>query len=148
MSQGQRSRASAISWRLGAMELLADRDPEEARNLLDPVLERMMEVVHRYEGTVNQVMGNGKPWTRLSGVSEPSRPSGACWRRGPPAPSLRVVPRLDATRAVPALWRAAARDRHGRGPGRGAPDPRRPAVGRDARGGPAGPQPVSRPSPN
>src|ERR1700757_2974365 len=41
------------------MELLADRDPEEARKLLDPVLERMMEAVHRYEGTVNQVMGDG-----------------------------------------------------------------------------------------
>ena len=43
----------------GSMELLADRDPEEARKLLDPVLERMMEAVHRYEGTVNQVMGDG-----------------------------------------------------------------------------------------
>ena len=43
----------------GSMELLADRDPEEARNILDPVLERMMEAVHRYEGTVNQVMGDG-----------------------------------------------------------------------------------------
>jgi class 3 adenylate cyclase len=42
-----------------SMELLADRDPEEARKLLDPVLERMMEAVHRYEGTVNQVMGDG-----------------------------------------------------------------------------------------
>jgi Double zinc ribbon len=31
----------------GSMELLADRDPEEARKLLDPVLERMMEAVHR-----------------------------------------------------------------------------------------------------
>jgi class 3 adenylate cyclase/tetratricopeptide (TPR) repeat protein len=41
------------------MELLADRDPEEARELLDPVLERMMQAVHRYEGTVNQVMGDG-----------------------------------------------------------------------------------------
>jgi class 3 adenylate cyclase/tetratricopeptide (TPR) repeat protein len=41
------------------MELLADRDPEEARQLLDPVLERMMDAVHRYEGTVNQVMGDG-----------------------------------------------------------------------------------------
>jgi class 3 adenylate cyclase len=27
----------------GSMELVADRDPEEARRLLDPVLERMME---------------------------------------------------------------------------------------------------------
>ena len=43
----------------GSMELLADRDPEEARALLDPVLERMMDAVHRYEGTVNQVMGDG-----------------------------------------------------------------------------------------
>jgi class 3 adenylate cyclase/tetratricopeptide (TPR) repeat protein len=43
----------------GSMELLADRDPEEARKILDPVLERMMEAVHRYEGTVNQVMGDG-----------------------------------------------------------------------------------------
>jgi class 3 adenylate cyclase/tetratricopeptide (TPR) repeat protein len=43
----------------GSMELLADRDPEEARKILDPVLELMMEAVHRYEGTVNQVMGDG-----------------------------------------------------------------------------------------
>jgi class 3 adenylate cyclase/tetratricopeptide (TPR) repeat protein len=43
----------------GSLELLADRDPEDARKLLDPVLERMMEAVHRYEGTVNQVMGDG-----------------------------------------------------------------------------------------
>jgi len=43
----------------GSMELIADRDPEEARKLLDPVLERMMDAVHRYEGTVNQVMGDG-----------------------------------------------------------------------------------------
>src|SRR6516165_3121703 len=42
-----------------SMELLANRDPEEARKLLDPALEHMMEAVHRYEGTVNQVMGDG-----------------------------------------------------------------------------------------
>ena len=43
----------------GSLELLADRDPEEARQILDPVLARMMEAIHRYEGTVNQVMGDG-----------------------------------------------------------------------------------------
>jgi len=43
----------------GSMELLAERDPEEAGPLLDPVLELMMEAVHRYEGTVNQVMSDG-----------------------------------------------------------------------------------------
>ena len=30
----------------GSLELLADRDPEEARQLLDPLLERMMAAVH------------------------------------------------------------------------------------------------------
>ena len=43
----------------GSMELLAERDPEEARKLLDPVIEHMMEAVHRYEGTVNHILGDG-----------------------------------------------------------------------------------------
>ena len=43
----------------GSMELLADRDPEEVRAILDPVLERITAAVHRYKGTVNQVMGDG-----------------------------------------------------------------------------------------
>src|SRR5262252_6088885 len=43
----------------GSMEMLAERDPEDARRILDPVLETMMEAVHRYAGTVNQVMGDG-----------------------------------------------------------------------------------------
>jgi len=43
----------------GSLELLADRDPEDARRVLDPVLAVLMEAVHRYEGTVNQVLGDG-----------------------------------------------------------------------------------------
>ncbi|HVQ76652.1 MAG TPA: adenylate/guanylate cyclase domain-containing protein [Candidatus Binatia bacterium] len=42
-----------------SMEFMADRDPEEARAILDPVIERMMDAVHEYEGTVTQVMGDG-----------------------------------------------------------------------------------------
>ncbi len=58
--EGERKQVTVLFADLkGSMELLADRDPEEARKLLDPVLERMMEGVHRYEGTVNQVMGDG-----------------------------------------------------------------------------------------
>jgi class 3 adenylate cyclase len=58
--EGERKQVTVLLADLkGSMELLADRDPEEARNLLDPVLEVMMEAVHRYEGTVNQVMGDG-----------------------------------------------------------------------------------------
>ena len=58
--EGERKQVTVLFADLkGSMELLVDRDPEEARKLLDPVLERMMEAVHHYEGTVNQVMGDG-----------------------------------------------------------------------------------------
>jgi len=58
--EGERKQVTVLFADLkGSMELLADRDPEEARKLLDPVLELMIESVHRYEGTVNQVMGDG-----------------------------------------------------------------------------------------
>jgi class 3 adenylate cyclase/tetratricopeptide (TPR) repeat protein len=58
--EGERKQVTVLFADLkGSMELLADRDPEEARQILDPVLEQMMAAVHRYEGTVNQVMGDG-----------------------------------------------------------------------------------------
>src|SRR5262245_52494796 len=58
--EGERKQVTVLFADLkGSMELLADRDPEEARHLLDPVLERLMAAVHRYEGTVNQVLGDG-----------------------------------------------------------------------------------------
>jgi len=58
--EGERKQVTVLFADLkGSMELLADRDPEEARAILDPVLVRMIEAVHRYEGTVNQVMGDG-----------------------------------------------------------------------------------------
>src|SRR3989442_6062290 len=58
--EGERKQVTVLFADLkGSMELVADRDPEKARKILDPVLELMMEGVHRYEGTVNQVMGDG-----------------------------------------------------------------------------------------
>ena len=58
--EGERKQVTVLFADLkGSMELLADRDPEEARQVLDPVLDRMIDAVHRYEGTVNQVMGDG-----------------------------------------------------------------------------------------
>jgi len=44
----------------GSTELIEGLDPEEARRLLDPALHAMMEAVHRYEGTVHQVLGDGR----------------------------------------------------------------------------------------
>src|SRR5215470_3638414 len=43
----------------GSTEMIAARDPRDAHRLLDPVIEQMMEAIHFYEGTVNQVMGDG-----------------------------------------------------------------------------------------
>jgi class 3 adenylate cyclase len=40
-------------------KLIEELDPEEAQKLIDPVLHVMMDAVHRYEGTVNQVLGDG-----------------------------------------------------------------------------------------
>src|SRR5437762_3558336 len=58
--EGERKRVTVMFADLeSSMSLLAGRDPEDARVLLDSVLEIMMEAVHRYEGTVNQIMGDG-----------------------------------------------------------------------------------------
>jgi class 3 adenylate cyclase/tetratricopeptide (TPR) repeat protein len=58
--EGERRQVTVLfSDMKGSTEYVADLDPEDARRLLDPVLERMMEAVDRYEGTVNQVMGDG-----------------------------------------------------------------------------------------
>jgi class 3 adenylate cyclase/tetratricopeptide (TPR) repeat protein len=39
--------------------LIEGLDPEAAQRLLDPAIHIMMHAVHRYEGTVNQVLGDG-----------------------------------------------------------------------------------------
>jgi class 3 adenylate cyclase len=67
---GERKRVTAPFADLkGSLEWLANHDLEEARTLLDPVLERMMAAVHRYEGTVNQVIGDGV----VGSLAPPSR---------------------------------------------------------------------------
>jgi class 3 adenylate cyclase len=63
----------------GSMELLADRDPEDARAILDPVLERLMDAVHRYEGTVNQVMGDGIMALFGAPIAHEDHPVRACY---------------------------------------------------------------------
>ena len=39
--------------------MMRDIDPEEARAILDPVLQLMMTAVHRYDGYVAQSTGDG-----------------------------------------------------------------------------------------
>src|SRR6476646_1539470 len=43
----------------GSTTLVEGLDPEEAQKLIDPVLQIMMDAVHKYEGTVNHVAGDG-----------------------------------------------------------------------------------------
>ena len=43
----------------GSLDLLADRNSEESLKLLDPVLERMIEAVQRYGGTILQMRVGG-----------------------------------------------------------------------------------------
>ena len=59
--EGERKQVTVLFADLkGSMELLANRDPEEARRICStPSSSCMMEAVHHYEGTVNQVMGDG-----------------------------------------------------------------------------------------
>jgi class 3 adenylate cyclase len=58
--EGERKQVTVLFADLkGSTELIQGLDPEEARALLDPALHNMMAAVHRYEGTVNQVLGDG-----------------------------------------------------------------------------------------
>src|SRR5438128_1188445 len=58
--EGERKHVTVLFADLkSSMELLAARDPEDARAVLDPVLDGMIQAVRRYGGTVNQVMGDG-----------------------------------------------------------------------------------------
>jgi Double zinc ribbon len=58
--EGKRKQVTVLFADLkGSIEVSTDRNPEDARAILDPVLERLMAAVHRYEGSVNEVMGDG-----------------------------------------------------------------------------------------
>jgi len=58
--EGERKTVTALFADIkGSTELMRDLDPEEARAIVDPVLELMMEAVHRYGGYVAQSTGDG-----------------------------------------------------------------------------------------
>jgi class 3 adenylate cyclase/tetratricopeptide (TPR) repeat protein len=58
--EGERKQVTVLFADLkGNTELIRDLDPEAAQTLLDTALQRMMDAVHRFEGTVNDVAGDG-----------------------------------------------------------------------------------------
>lgn len=58
--EGERKTITALFADIkGSTELMRDLDPEEARAIIDPVLQLMMDAVHRYDGYVAQSTGDG-----------------------------------------------------------------------------------------
>src|SRR5215510_1942625 len=58
--EGERKQVTVLFADLkDSTELIRGLDPEAAQQLLDPALHLMMHAVHRFEGTVNQVLGDG-----------------------------------------------------------------------------------------
>jgi len=60
MLEGERKQVTVLFADIkGSTKLIETLDPEEGQKIIDPVLRIMMDAVHRYEGTVNQVLGDG-----------------------------------------------------------------------------------------
>ncbi|MBI3796865.1 MAG: AAA family ATPase [Deltaproteobacteria bacterium] len=58
--EGERKTITALFADLkGSTALIEGFDPEEARAIIDPALQLMMDAVHRYEGYVAQALGDG-----------------------------------------------------------------------------------------
>jgi class 3 adenylate cyclase/tetratricopeptide (TPR) repeat protein len=58
--EGERKQVTVLFADLkDSTELIRGLDPEAAQQLLDPAIHHMMDAVHRFEGTVNQVLGDG-----------------------------------------------------------------------------------------
>jgi len=59
-ADGERKTITALFADLkGSTALIEGLDPEEARAIIDPALQLMMDAVHRYEGYVAQALGDG-----------------------------------------------------------------------------------------
>src|SRR5439155_15233520 len=57
--EGERKQVTVLFADLkDSRELIQGLDPEAAQQLLDPAIHIMMDAVHRFEGTVNQVLGD------------------------------------------------------------------------------------------
>ena len=60
VAEGERKTITALFADLkGSTALIEGLDPEEARAIIDPALQLMMDAVHRYEGYVAQALGDG-----------------------------------------------------------------------------------------
>jgi class 3 adenylate cyclase len=75
-------------------ELIRDVDPEAAQQLLDPALRRMMDAVYRFEGTVNQVLGDGIMALFGAPIAHEDHALRACYAALAMQPTFRTTPSL------------------------------------------------------
>ncbi len=60
LTEGERKTITALFADLkGSTALIEGLDPEEARAIIDPALQLMMDAIHQYEGYVAQALGDG-----------------------------------------------------------------------------------------
>src|SRR5208282_3884156 len=60
LPEGERKTITALFADIkGSTELMRELDPEEARAIIDPILQLMMDAVHRYDGYIAQSTGDG-----------------------------------------------------------------------------------------
>ncbi len=86
-------------------ELIRDLDPEAAQQLLDPAINIMMEAVHRFEGTVNQVLGDGIMSIFGAPIAHEDHALRACYAALARQAANAVVPRLEEQTVK--MWYAA-----------------------------------------
>ena len=102
--EGERKQVTVLFADLkGSMELIRDLDPEQTQALLDPALHAMMDAVHRYEGTVNQVLGDGIMALFGAPVAHEDHAARACYA----ALAMQAAMRRYAAgrRVAPTAWR-------------------------------------------
>ena len=125
--EGERKQVTVLFADLkDSTELIRGLDPEAAQQLLDPALQRMMDAVHRFEGTVNQVLGDGIMALFGAPIAHEDHALRACYAAL--AMQAAMQPYTEEVRRTPWSGVAHARGPQLRGSG-GAGDWQRPAYG-------------------
>ncbi len=95
----------------GSTELLAGRDLDEAREILDGVIERLMAAAHEAGGTVNQVMGDGIMAMFGAPLARPDHAARACQAAIRMQDGGRASTRADSAAVAPTFRSASASTR-------------------------------------
>ncbi len=110
----------------GSLAIIEGIDPEEAGGILDGAIRVMMDAVHRYEGTVNRVMGDGVMALFGAPIAHEDHAVRACYAA---LAIQRTMPAHAAEARADPRHRGQRPDRPAFGRGRGPHDRQRPEHG-------------------